>query len=352
MRRPLSREITLAGLSAAALGLLSLLFLLYRPADGQEKASATAGPATLPEGAGLAATYPGDVGIARAPAVLFAEDFEEGSLATVGKRWDEVSNKDGRVLALSDDVPPASRGTRSMQMTGTLGENSGGHLYTRFPGVDQAFLRFYTKFAPDHAYEHHFVELGGYNPPLAWPYPHAGTRPAGNDRLLVFVDGIGWYGKYPPPGIWSLYTYWPEMKISADGNYWGNCLNPAEPHPVPRGHWQCVELMIKMNSAPDKADGELALWLDGKLVMHVFKGIPRGPWSGMGFNVLATGGEPFEGLRLRTDNALKINHLWLEHYVDEGAQRQNRLDNPNRVNRVWFDDLVVARGYIGPLAKG
>jgi len=99
-----------------------------------------------------------------------------------------------------------------------------------------------------------------------------------------------------------------------------------------------------------KSDAELALWLDAKLVMHVVKGIPHGPWSGMGFDVLTTGGETFEGLRLRADNTLKINHLWLEHYVDEGAQRQNRLGKPNRVNRVWFDDIVVATRYVGPIA--
>jgi hypothetical protein len=233
-------------------------------------------------------------------------------------------------------------------MTATMGENSGGHLYTVFRGVERAFVRFYTKFAADAAYEHHFVELGGYNPPIPYPYPRAGTRPSGDDRLLVFVDGDGWYGRYPPPGSWTLYTYWPEMKISADKNYWGNCLNPPEPHPLPKGRWQCVELMIKLNT-PGQADGELALWLDGKLVEHVRKGIPRGPWSGMGFDLLPKGGEPFEGLMLRTSKALEINHLWLEHYIDEGTQRMQHLANPTRVNRVWFANVVVATEYIGPL---
>ena len=39
----------------------------------------------LPEGAGLSAKYPGDVGIVKDPAVLFTDDFESGDL----KRWDE-----------------------------------------------------------------------------------------------------------------------------------------------------------------------------------------------------------------------------------------------------------------------
>jgi anti-anti-sigma factor len=117
------------------------------------------------------------------------------------------------------------------EMTGTLGENSGGHLYTRFRGEDKAFLRFYTKFAADHSYEHHFVELGGYNPATPWPNPRAGTRPAGDERVLVFIDPIGWYGRHAPPGVWGLYTYWPDMKASADGKYWGNVLRPARPAP-------------------------------------------------------------------------------------------------------------------------
>lgn len=299
---------------------------------------------------GIAAKYPGDAGIERDPAVLFAENFETGTVEQVGKRWDEVSNKGGKVLALSSDVPKSS-GKRSLQMTGTLGENSGGHLYTRFPGVDKAFLRFYTKFAADHAYEHHFVELGGYNPATPWPHPEAGTRPAGNERVLVFIDPIGWYGRYTPPGVWGLYTYWPEMKASADGKYWGNVLSPARPAPIPRGRWVCVELMVQLNSAPEKADGELALWIDGQRAMHFAKGMRRGPWSGMGFDLVESGGEPFEGLRLRTSMDLKINHLWLEHYIDEGAQRQNRLEQPTRVNRVWFDDIVVSREYVGPIEK-
>ena len=311
---------------------------------------ATAGVG-LPEGYGLSARYPGDVGIARDPAVLFADDFEAASLAQIEKQWaGETSNRGGKVMALSADVPPGSRGTHSLQMTATLGQNSGGHLYTVFPSVDTAFLRFYTKFAPDFPYEHHFVELGGYNPATPYPNPRAGTRPAGDERVMVFIDPVGAYGHYPPPGIWSLYTYWAEMKISADRNYWGNCVNPLAPQQVPRGRWQCVELMIKLNS-PGARDGELALWIDGKLIEHVRKGVPRGPWSGMGFDLLRSGGDPFEGLALRTARKLKINHLWLEHYIDEGAQKQNKLAGPPRVNRVWFDHVVVSREYIGPIRK-
>lgn len=44
----------------------------------------------LPEGStGLAARYPGDAGIAADPDVVFAEDFESGSIEKVKARWED-----------------------------------------------------------------------------------------------------------------------------------------------------------------------------------------------------------------------------------------------------------------------
>jgi hypothetical protein len=55
----------------------------------------------------------------------------------------------------------------------------------------------------------------------------------------------------------------------------------------------------------------------------------------------------FTGIRWRRDTDLKVNCLWLQHYgYDEG--------DPTRAywteqQSVWFDDVVVARQYIGPM---
>ncbi len=306
----------------------------------------------LPEGPGLAAKYPGDRGIARDPDVLFAEDFAAGSIEDLSRRWSDVNKKESKVLAFSADVPPGSASKRSLQMTATLCENTGGHLYKRLPrGVDTVFARFYVKFAPDADYIHHFVTLGGYNPPTNYPQGGAGERPRGDDRITAGIEPYGDYGRYPAPGAWNFYTYWHEMKISADGKYWGNGLSTTTPLLTPKNRWQCVEVMLKLNSAPEMPDGELALWLDGKLAMHIHKGSPRGPWSGMGFRVLEQGGEPFEGFRWRTSSDLKINFFWLMHYVTENAARQNHVAQPNPVNRVWFANIVVSTAYVGPLQR-
>lgn len=322
------------------------------PAAGQPPAARS--PDKLPEGPGLAAKYPRDRGIGRDRRVLLAEDFETGPVEALAKRWDSVSNEGGEVLAFSDDAPAGSGGKRSIRMTATLGKNTGGHLYTRLPRpVDRVFVRFHVKFARDAEYIHHFVHLGGYNPATPWPQGGAGSRPKGDERVTVGIEPHGARGRFAAPGAWHFYPYWPEMKISADRRYWGNAIRPSKAKAIPRDRWQCVEVMMKMNSAPDRRDGELALWVDGRLEMHVAKGVRRGAWSGMGFDLLGEGGEPFEGFRFRTDEKLKLNFVWLLHYVTEHAGRQNRVAKPDPVNRVWFDDVVVAEEYVGPIqARG
>lgn len=306
----------------------------------------------LPEGFGLSAKYPGDAGIGRGPTVLLGENFETGTIADLRKRWEDVKNPSGKVLAFSQDVPTQSPGKRSLRITATLHENTGGHLYTRLPrGVDKVFARFYVKFPGEAEYVHHFVHLGGYNPPTRWPQGGAGERPRGHERMTVGIEPWGSWGRHPAPGIWNFYAYWHEMKASGDGRYWGNSLRPARPQQVPRGRWQCVEVMMNCNSKPHLHDGELALWLDGRLVAHFVKGAIRGPWPKGGFQLVERGGELFEGFCWRKSNDLKINFFWLMHYVTPNAARQNRVKNPRRVNRVWFDHIVLSTEYVGPIKK-
>lgn len=302
------------------------------------------------KGFGISAKYPGDKNIQSDSTVLLFEDFEGGGLDDLKKRWESISNKDGKVLLLIKDSPPGSGGKQSLQMTATLNENTGGHLYKRLPRqVEKVYARFYVKFLEPAAYIHHFVHLGGYNPATPWPQGGAGERPEGNERITVGIEPYGSYGKYSPPGIWNFYCYWWQMKGSADGRFWGNSITQEEPQIIAPNRWQCVEVMLKLNSKPDNADGELALWLDGNLKLYVKKGVLRTKWTGMGFKVVEKNGEPFEGFCWRNSEDLKINFFWLLHYVTENAYRQNNVSNPPQKNSVVFDNIVVATDYIGPI---
>jgi hypothetical protein len=109
------------------------------------------------------------------------------------------------------------------------------------------------------------------------------------------------------------------MTASPDGKFWGNSFAPARPENIPKDRWICAEFMLRHNT-PGQDDGEQAFWIDGQL---------RGHWKGINW---------------RTAAGLKANALTLESYVtDRWTQHP--------VNIVYFDNVVIARAYIGPTGK-
>ena len=291
---------------------------------------------------GLAATYPRDVGMAGDPNVVFVEDFESDSLDEIGKRWESVKNSEA--MSLSADVPSDSRGAHSLLMTHVGGRSTGAHLYRRLlPGHDKLHVRFYVKFDPDCAPIHHFVHVGGYNPATAWPQGGAGTRPSGDERFSTGVEPFG------DKWRWDFYSYWMDMRSSPDRHSWGHDFINDPALKAERGRWICVELMMTMNDPVAQSNGEQALWIDGKpwskdgqLVSHLGQGFPTGKWVWDSF-LPDPQGEPFEGFRWRKSEELNLNFLWLLLYITKSP--------PGHVSKVWFDDIVVARQYIGPIAR-
>ncbi len=334
---------------------MTRFFLLAALLAAACAAGGTAPPGP-PQGPGLAAAYPGDRGIEKDPGVVFTEEFEEPSLDAVKRRWETVGGPE--YMELSNDVPPGSGGHHSLQMTHVGGKGTGPQLYRRLlPGYDRLYARFYVKFDPDCATIHHFgTNLGGNHPATPWPMVSAGNRPAG-DRS--FWSGVEPYGK---DWVWDYYTYWCEMRGSPPrGQTWGNSFIRDPNLKVERGKWTCVEMMLKMNDVGD-TNGEMALWLDGKLVSHLGKGFPKGKWvydkfiPGHGGEAIrwneAKGGperftvpdsgQPFEGFRWRTVRDLSLNYLWVYLYITDAPA--------GHVSRVWFDNIVVATRYIGPMS--
>jgi len=310
----------------------------------------------LPEGhKGIASKYNGDIGIEKDPAVIFVENFEEGSLDKIKSRWDNVSNI--KIMSLSRDVPSGSRGKYSLLMTHIGKKSTGGHLYRRIlPGYEKVYLRMYVKFDKNCYPIHHFgTRIGGYNPSTPWPLGGAGLTPSGSKHFGVAVEPHGkrW--------VWDYYNYWCEMRGSPpNGKTWGNSFIRDPDLKVKKDKWICVEVMVKLNDIGDR-NGELALWIDGKLVSHLGKGFPVGTWiwdkfcpgkkgkgirwdNKVGGRVSIEGGKPFEGFMWRTVEALKINYIQIQLYIT-GAPR-------DYISRVWYDHVVVAKKYIGPIKRG
>ena len=72
---------------------------------------------------------------------MLAEDFESPTIEDLKPRWHEIENKDGQVLSLVADRPAASQGKQCLQVTATLGENTGGHLFRRLDPIQTRVSR-------------------------------------------------------------------------------------------------------------------------------------------------------------------------------------------------------------------
>lgn len=307
---------------------------------------------------GIADAFPGDNGIEKHRSVIFTENFEHRSIDRLARRWETFRNPE--IMSLSDDKPPGSRGKQSLLMSQRAEKGNGAALYRRLDeGYEKVFARMYVKFAEDCEPIHHFGTcLGGNNPSTRWPVVQAGRPTAGDKSFWVGVEPFGnrW--------TWDYYAYWCEMRGSPPrGQTWGNKFIQDQSLKVRRNRWTCIELMVQMNAVSDN-DGELALWIDGQPVSHLGQGFPRGKWTFDKFNPgqggegvrwnhttgdreyfsTQPGGDPFEGFRFRTAKELNVNFVWLYLHLTQGTR--------GHINRVWFDDVVVAKEYIGPIRTG
>lgn len=286
-----------------------------------------------PASCGIAAEYPDDDGISEHPSVILHEDFEHADMDVLDERYSTIKNPDG--IEFVDEVAPGSPGDRSVRMRSIGDEDTGAYLYRELlETYDRLHLRYYVRHVHGYSYHHTAGRLGGYNPSTAWPQGGAGVQPDGDDRITVRAESVDDdYG-------FDLYAYWMEMRSFPDEMHWGNTFLRGQRPTVPDGDWMAVELMVELNDPVDERNGELALWLDGEQIIHLRPGEPTGEWT-WGHFTPDPDGEPFEGLRWRNDPDLGLSFVQLEHYVTG--------HDPGEESFVWFNDMVLATEYIGPI---
>jgi len=253
--------------------------------------------------------------------VLFTDGFDAQESF---RNYFEVQGRDdGRARIVGEDHAHSGKG--ALQLTAT--DNDGGSrgaaamLWLGEQGHDVVHLRYYIRYADDYDQgnlHHTGGSLSGVAGGNKWfGMGTAGKRPNGDDHFSTRVEGWRDWQRVAAPGFLHCYTYWMEMRRDRDGNFWGNMLAPKDEakRVVPkRGEWQCVELRVQNNRVGER-DGELAVWLDGELYLHC------------------------KGIRWRKHDAVRIKRVGLLCYVHEAR----------RDNTVWYDDVVVSTGYIGPL---
>ena len=83
-----------------------------------------------------------------------------------------------------------------------------------------------------------------------------------------------------------------------------------------RNRWYCFEIMIHCNT-PGSRNGRVGLWLDGVLVAD------------------------HSNIRFRSVESLKARYVTLSTYTSSIEEN----------NILWYDDIVVATQYIGPVAE-
>ena len=278
---------------------------------------------------GIAARYPGDRGIEADPAVLFHDDFESNDLA---EKWDNrFQEADLRIVEAPGDTHGGKR-TLEFTVPRQQAELSNGVVKRLRGGQDVVFLRYYSKF------DKGFDQVGSsYNGGMleaqapGVPFSTPGTRADGRNKFIVCLENWRGDGATASPGELNVYCYHPEQRSeygdhffpsgkvlpfsARPGNFGAHFI--SRPDIVPDlGRWYCFELMVKANTAGQR-DGRIAFWLDGRLAAD------------------------FQDLRLRDVDTLRIDSASLSLHIKSNTVRDNRK---------WYDDVVVATGYIGPMA--
>jgi len=321
-------------------GWLVLTFMMLAGVVGAAgQTTASAALPRLPEGgAGIASKYPGDAGIEGDPGVLFHDDFEEcAEPADLHKKWSVVAHEGN--MRIAEEPADVHYGKRGVEFANPLQrEGLSVELRRQLQNEqDVVFLRFYAKF--EQGYDHPGGSSHNGGVIAAHYYPGGRATPGipadGSNKFLVGFETER--GDSPSPGRLNIYVYHPDQ-----GGSFGDHIYPTGqvvpsisrspapppisfgPHFVPRpdfipelDRWYCYEYMVKANT-PGQRDGRVALWVDGKLIAD------------------------FPNFRFRDVESLKIDTVGIGLYL-----RPNNL----RENKKWFDDVVAATSYIGPIAK-
>lgn len=318
----------------------------------------------------LSERYPGDMGLAEDASVLFFDDFEQG-----WGRWDSPRQNTAH-LFLESDTAQAHAGAgylRSTVTTADLEQTEYISSASRFDfeeRVERVYWRFYAWFAGVAPNPHHWVRVSAGTE----DYQSSGlanTVPPGDQGFWFDLDANN-------DDVFNFYVYWYQMRSGRcnDGTavagcegdqgttyYYGNVFRPQPQDPFERDRWLCIELAARANRV-GTSDGELALWVDDRLVGAYRPGEPSGTWLRAQFH---TGGcdfsactEPtaFEGFDFRSSDDVLFKAIVLDAYYERGSSADKKAELESRglsvsdTQTILYDDVVVATERIGCRVPG
>jgi hypothetical protein len=283
---------------------------------------------------GIASRYPNDVGIENAPDVILYDNFESyTSVDQLSGKWDVVQGQ----MRIATEPGNFYAGKRSLEMQLPISSVERGDSVWKYfsPKEPVVYVRAYMKWDPGYnvglTSSHNGINLrGGRSPGPGTPAPKDGTG------FFVFQlqNKIMGRGGENQPGYGHVYAYWP-LQRSNYGDHWypDGWIIPygwgpwvLYPFQYPdwkafanwqplRGVWYCYEYMVKINDL-GKRNGVVAWWVNGQL---------KGRWP---------------DLFIRSTDSLKIDTAILNLHAGSSP----------RLNKKWYDSVVIARSYIGPIS--
>ncbi len=296
-----------------------------------------------PSNEGIGARYPGDEGIAEDPGVIFVDHFESweenGSQPPPGT-WSLRRNKISRTQTIagridSGGVPGPGENILEIacwtegsgSQVGGLSRKLGNYNHASEglgDGHEDLYIRYYIKFDRDYrGVRNHGANLGGRDvtrKDAAW-VGMAGIRDVSTRGY--FYSGVQPRGKQGSQELeMGFYSYHLDKR-----GPWGENYEVKKRIPIQVGKWYCVERHMKLNSVssdrddPANADGIEELWIDGELSIRK------------------------SNVRFRRVPQLRISMFSLETYYHGLPERYSQA----HPIKVFFDNLVIARKYIGPV---
>src|SRR6266480_6262845 len=287
---------------------------------------------------GIASRYPNDVGIGNDPLVLLFDGFENYVQASDvrienGGVWDTGG---GNYTRISTEQHFSGNKSYEMDFPIINVETQMGLQRFISPVEPVLFVRAYFRYDPNFylapGSSHKGISMRG-----RYPGPCGGTPSDGRGWFLFLlqnnIEGFFQSGEQEP-GFGHVYAYWPHQRGDC-GDHWypTGHLGPsvlsdwllypylypdfvARPNfNVPRGQWFCYEFMVKTNDIGQN-NGEIKVWKDGIVVAD------------------------FPDLFIRSIPDLMIDAVRLVFHADHSEQ----------VNKLWWDNIVIARSYIGPIS--
>ncbi|MCK9523849.1 MAG: hypothetical protein M0R76_12535 [Proteobacteria bacterium] len=277
---------------------------------------------------GIADNYPGDIGIADDPAVLFFDDFER--YTAVSQLWDHWTNVyQSNQTHIVTDADNVFAGRQSVSFTLPTNDVELSNALERAlsPEVDVLYLRWYQKIDrhSDIVGSHH--NGGGISAHYKGPAQTASEA----GHFLAAFESWREDPEVPAPGHLNAYVYHIDQRTE-----WGDHFFPtglvkpwtylpfdfgpdfaARDDIIPElDRWHCFEIMVRANTIGER-DGEIGLWFNGASIAR------------------------FGNLQLREDAAVQIDRISVSFHAGK---------NEGSATTKYIDNVVAATSYIGPMA--